>query len=712
MNILNYSRRLPIKTKSFVLINLIAGFLFLIGYFLSLINIPYFLYFLGLIAFFTPGYNIASIFEQITNITQGRLKILLWTIILSFAFNPLIVYTLSLYSGRLISSDFALLGFAIYWVLSFLLLVFFYLWKHHSPTDLSLKWKADRSGLTALSILLAALLVNFFLYRYIPEADGYGCLIKVKNIFANPNTNWISTESRPLFISLTIFLTYVTKISPYWIYKFLLPIIISLTWSFVFIGLSSPIKNFYLKIYASLSFYIFPVIIIELFIIRPQSIFTLFLPIILFLSQDIIRTRKTNFNPYNFFWFLVLLVVSIICTKIHELFIFAIIFVILGLVTFLFDKIKKYLLESVLITSFIIMGAYPWLSQVGFIDLFIHFLEPFCNAIVHPKFDLWFINGYINVDSNEMGWPNYTWILYYFYNLGFSLIFFIPLLFLKRKGITLKFRDYSIYLIGFFIFFSIAEIFPRLGLAYLPDRAWLLAVLSISPIIPSLIDKLEMADTKISLNKTIAFLLIISISSSLLITYLKKGWTTPNDFKVIEFFNNKKEDDAIILIQGVSRPIIKYLTNYQPLIPNEEFIESSDKKYIELMINGENDAQKSALTNQSKTLEKEIEKNISDYLSSESSKQQRERAIGKLNENNQKLNEINQKLNDIQALFKNFDINTSPIYFYYSLDKFDTIYTKRKWWRDYNFYHLNIDLFNKNFPLIYSDKDLYIWKIN
>jgi len=239
----------------------------------------------------------------------------------------------------------------------------------------------------------------------------------------------------------------------------------------------------------------------------------------------------------------------------------------------------------------IILGAYPWLNNFGVIQSLRYFISPFVKILQNPKINLWFIDNYTNVDGNKMGWLGYTWILYYIYNIGIYIpcFFFVCAVTKKYRLITKsKLTKYSsIYILSCLLFFSIAEIFPRLGIAYLPDRAWLFASLSFIFFIPFTINTFEKY-----LRNNLIFLFIMSAIISLLLgwitTYAKQGWTTKNEFDAMKFIKNNTAPDSLIISQASNGPGISYYAKRKFIMPENEFTHTANYSDTENVIKKNN----------------------------------------------------------------------------------------------------------------------------
>src|SRR3989338_3354584 len=131
----------------------------------------------------------------------------------------------------------------------------------------------------------------------------------------------------------------------------------------------------------------------------------------------------------------------------------------------------------------IIFLTLPIPQAIASIGLFFFFsrTESLIRALWSPHPNFLFPQQYVNIDGNQMGWGDFFGVVkYYLFYIGPALLvtFFIILCHIKDNTVRALFRTReSKVLIGIFlVFFTIAEILPRLtGIALLPDRAWVFA---------------------------------------------------------------------------------------------------------------------------------------------------------------------------------------------------------------------------------------------
>ncbi len=692
--------------RKIIYLNLILVTAYTISFLLSFWNFPYFLYILGFLVFFLPGLNLALILEQITRNRQKTAKIFLWSFLFSLTLTPTFIYIFSLWQGRLADEKITLLGFGVWWLFSFVLFFGFYIWRKFKPTDLKIPpYKKHKVFWWALGIFFTIMGIHFLLYHYIPEVDPYHYLIKIQDLI--DRGEFLEKEPRFLFHVFSYSFSFLTKISLYWLFKIFLPLLAG-SLVVVFYQISQPLlKTKLLQLLANLGFMLFPVIILEILIFRPQSLFLISLPIVLYLATNLLKSKGVK----DIYWFLLLLAVSFLGIKIHQFFIFPVLFVLLSLIVFLWPQIKKHPLETFLIVLFALIGFYPWLRDLGIIKQVGNLLKPFWRIMLHPKLDLWFINNYINIDGNRMGWPGYTWIYYYGYNLGIVLPILALTVIIKKVKIDWDLKNNWLYLVSFLAFFLIAEFFPRIGLVFLPDRAWLFASLSLAFFIPILLKNISKAFPEKILSWGVIFLLLISFLVSWGITYAKQGWTTQKEYEAVQFIKKNLPKEAVIVTQSGNSPMVSYFSERLFAKPPEKFFKKNnieeDLNLLESL--PEYISQKKYYLSERESLEATLREDLNQIV------------LIPPNSDNDEMKKLSRTYKKYQKTKKIISVieeerldEKRPIYILYSQDKFTCLYGQREWWKKINFYGANLKKFDQNpeyFEKVYDKNKVIIWKV-
>ncbi|MFA7252992.1 MAG: hypothetical protein WC107_00380 [Patescibacteria group bacterium] len=678
-------------------LNLAIVTLYFVSHLLSLIGFPYISFIAGALVFFLPGLNIALAFEQITNMKQGKILLLLWAYIIGLILTPAVIYSIILLRGVDFNlySTLSSLGIWLITSLIFYLLIFF--WKKNPISELKVKAKdfsKHKFLFISLGISVFLLVINFSLYSFLPEADPYTYLVKLDTIGKTGN---LAPDSRSLFLSFCWSFSSITSIPSYHLFKIVVP----------FLGLAMPLtaylfarkilpKQNLLLILCTLTPFLFPIITVEALITRPQSLFFFTLAPFVYLTSQLLKKRDNLINAY---WLLLLILLTLIGVKIHEFFLFLIVTELLAALYFFWPKAKRYPLESLIVLAFLIFSTLPWLKDSGILPLFNWYIRIFTQHILHPNIDLWFIDHYTNADGNQVGWPGISQIYYYGYNLGIAPLIFIALWIWKKARVNFNFAENWLYLFVFAIFFSVAEVFPRLGFAYLPDRAWLFVSLMLCFFIPHILKALWPKNLSVKVKLAIIFLIGFSILIPASVTYFKQGWVTKEEYKSVKFIENQTPENAIFISQGGNKQLIEYFAERTINSPSDAFFLSSvtDNNYINSV----------EMTDQNDMI-KDIKKNLINDLSDSA--------------NNISNNQINQELENIKSYIVDYQEKLKyatenkavrPVYILYSENKFKSLlYGKRSWWRSYNYYGADLNKFNNSplFSKVYNSDGVTIWK--
>jgi len=690
-----------------IYLNLLIIISYVISYLLFCNNFPYLIYFIGLIVFFLPGLNLSYALEQVFKKTQNS-RIILWTFLFSFILIPALYHGYLLFSKFDLSVKNCLTFFIILTLFSFLVFIFTYFLNKFQKISLIFNRFKLKTYLLIFIFFIIYMVLALVIYPYIPEADSYTYLVKIKDMLSG--TKEYQTELRPLFLSLSFLANHITKISFYWLYKLIFTLVSGLLLIPFYLFAKKYFKNKLLIIICSVAFLLFPVIALELLMFRPQSVFLISYPIFIFLLSEIISDRKNHFSGL-----FLILGLSILGMKIHPFFIFAIFISILAIIYYYWPKIKTKPLMVFLILALILFGLYPWFSDFGIISSFKRYSKPFINALSHPKIDLWFIDSYKNIDGYQMGWPGITAIFYYAYNLGLVTPILIVFSIATKFKTKLFSKENWLYLTSFIVFFTIAEIFPRIGLAFYPDRAWLFASLSLAflimPVIKNLFQKniLKISGSKI--NLILILLICFSIIASWAIIYLKQGWISKNEYQVAKYIKENIEADAVIITQSGNKPLIQYFSDRIYVLPQANFFVENDLNTNQKFINNIPEYLTKKRYNEIR-LEKikaVLEKNYNSLFQNTASVE-KSREIDAFYTNYQKYNTIRNALKEIEEkkLYRK-----RPVYVLYSKDKFNNFYGQRAWWKKNNFYNANLEKFDQNpmYKQIYNQNGILIWKV-
>lgn len=551
-----------------------------------------------------------------------------------------------------------------------------------------------RSLVWSLLAYFLIISVNFLLYRFIPEADGYNYLKHVEKFIQNSNVEGVG--SRPLFTILMASFAIITKFTPYVLFKYVIPLglgTLVIVNYFFLLNHDSKQKNSVILTLLPLTM---PVIVMEILIPRPQSIILLLLPIILYFYYLAIKLR-------NHWLMFISLAVSFVTVLYHELGLFLIVLIPFMLLRYFWSDIRRNPPFAIGLIVYGLIGLYPYLANTNVFGLLMRYATLGWNSLSQGYFRWWFISNYTNVDGNMIGWPGYSWILYYGYNLGLV----VPLIFIwaiRHKHPIISLRNYTGYYIMILMFFVVAEILPRFGLAFLPDRAWLFFEIAFVPLL------ILIAAQLVRRKKwRVAFvgLLVISVGSSFYVTYQKQGWITASEYSATQWINQTTEPNAIIAIQPGNNPLASYYMKREYYIPSakkEDVISSLNtvagnpklvrSDYNQLIVKktallGDLQVAVSGLVNASNQVSAKVSQGRLDVAVSEIIKIQSQIDVYS-----------DEKFNQDQ-----------PVYFLYSSDKDRGLYAQRAWWKIHNWYGFDTGAVDSTYSRVYDQDRVIVWKI-
>jgi hypothetical protein len=677
--------------KSLFKINILTLFLFLLGILIKKSTGVSEIQLLAVlpIIFFLPIYNISFlIFPYLEPID----KIVL-SLISSFPIIGLISDLVYSSSESILNIKIAIL---IFWFVSFIIGLIGLKTQNNNLSKNNNYKPLYWSLIVAFSILV----IIFIIYPFIPEADPYTYIAIVKNIL-NQSPRALNI-SRPLFALTLSAISSISNTDIGLISKFILPLFGLNIILPIYLIARKTLKNNWLIFLATILPITAPVVLTESVITRTQVAILFTLPGILYLLGKSLKERLYWLNSF-------LLLISLILFKFHELALFTILVTLITLIINLFPEIKKSPKVSLAFAILGVIAIHPYLVSSGILANFNSYTNYFISRIWPLHFRLWFISHYTNADGTQIGWPGLSWIEYYGYNLGALIPFLLIFIFvLKQWSKNIFTKDNLPAITSFTLYLGIAEILPRFNIAYLPDRAWPFLILSLALLIPSLLYRLEQILTKNGFVIIISCLIIISFGATIYLNYSKQGWVSQNEYEAAQFIKNNTPKDSIVISQGGNGPLINYYANRtfspQPNIFSAKI--NNDRKITDITNTSKNIANHQLLTNQKETLVSQFNSiNLSGLA------QQKE-----LDQVKNERNILYQQITSINNAFQIKPIHpvsiSSPIYILYSKDKFNNLYGTRLWWREFNSYNADLELFNSdNFKLIYSRDNVDIWKV-
>lgn len=330
-------------------------------------------------------------------------------------------------------------------------------------SQLRLSWP---TALPVLIILLATFL-PILINGYAQDNDAF----LSKTLAYASGTPASILDLRPLFPATLASVSILTSISPFTAFL-VTPLILFLAavlifWDYLRTRLtSSPLQ--YAAVLAIIST---PVTITELAITRPQVILIAYTLPLLIIGTETLRKKSLGYGVAGLLFSLLLLPFHELSAVLIALFLVSIVFNISVLLTQ-----KKLRLRS-LVWAAIIIIPYFFILPLGAVFRQLIGVTSFAQQSVgHLKWEWWFIDSYTSIDGTQLGWPGIGSLYYYLFNGIIFYLFLLGLLIVgkKRKPTNIDGSRTEWYFVlgflGFFFFF--AEIAPRLGFYFLPNRSW------------------------------------------------------------------------------------------------------------------------------------------------------------------------------------------------------------------------------------------------
>ena len=661
---------------------------------------------IGSLAFFLPSLMLALTFEQLIGQSVSVSIIFLWTLISSLILVPSAIY----YFDRILLAGTGVFdtlpAFLMIWILTAILYFIAGLVKKVKSGlfDIRIARKEVHELLLIGLGFILVLLLNFSLYRFIPEADSYWYLIQLQKAQLDPAI--LLHDPRVVFLTFVQLISSLTNIAPYFVMKFVLPLFYLSISGVIYLIARFKIQSTQWRVLVALSPLCFPVILQEALISRPQSLVVLTLVPVLYLVTQL---NKSKIGAENLYWLIFFFVVGVLGLKIHTLMIFVILIAGLAVVRVLWPIFRNQPKLSVIGLFMFTLLSWPWLKSILILGDVPHLLKVSFQALQNNHFTLWFLSHYRNVDNTEVGWPGWTWVIYYGYNLGLVLPIALLWLVSARKINWLKdfYTDnYWSVLVIAGLMIVIAEVLPRFGLAFLPDRAWLFLALCFSMMIPYLLSSIFRQ--RLFIQLMLGVILILSISIGTALTYAKQGWVTLAEYNAMSFVKTTSSS-SVFLGQGSSRPDVEYFGQRRFIQPPDPVFLDNNVDSVEAYLQSQMQDNKSALA---KMHDRQYQLKDEYYLLGDQ--------VGVV-EGVQSQNELIERSDSLTSklaradldslkLQQNYILDTVPVYLIYDETKFNSLYGRRAWWRASNFFGAKTDKFASLYPVVYDKAGVKIWK--
>lgn len=388
-------------------------------------------------------------------------------------------------------------------------------------------------------IFAVAILISILVNPIAQDADNYLTLI-----FKSISTGHNALPSRFIFGSYIELTNRFLNIDIRFIYRNIYVLLFFASTLTLYDYIKRYIKINYWQYLLYLTLLAPAVILSEVNIIRPQvAMIVLTLPVLILAIESI----KND----DILAALVALFLSVIALLFHELGITLLLVSLVALLINLYRLafIKKVISWQQTLLFLIIILPYAYILHVG--DKLLPAIDQIKYALsfIHGlHWRWWFINSYTTVDGVNLGWPGLSFISYYLYNgILLSLVvigIYLTLLYKKTK-IGIWALPATLYLI---IFLAFAEITPRLGLYFLPNRAWVHLMLAVVVLLVLMVEKLNINALKLKwLALSVLATIVIGYGGTIYVAKNNINKVYQGELPVAEFIKTKTPRDAVIL---------------------------------------------------------------------------------------------------------------------------------------------------------------------
>jgi len=399
--------------------------------------------------------------------------------------------------------------------------------------------------------------ITLLIDPFVENSDNY--LTSIQNsILLGAN---IRSAYREFYIPFVALLHFISDVSLVWVYKVFISWLFYLSLGFLFDFIKNNIKNNKLGYLSYLLVIGASVIITEINIVRPQVLLLAFILPILFLNFYTLEQKNFKFGLLALFLSLgisgfhaiglILVLISLISLTIIS---YQIVFI---------DKVFKINAKIIIKWLAIIFPYYYIIQPFRIISSF----SPTIKLLVeHLRTDFhwqwWFLDNYKTIDGFQLGWKGIWAVNYYLYSgiLLLILVILLGIIFKKQLKKTLPLLPVIIFSI---IFFAFAEIMPRLGYFFFPNRAWSFLMLSLIILICGIFAQIKF-DSKRSFNLAIVYLALVIFSGVAATLYLTKntiGEIRWGEMAAIKFVSKEIPPQSIILSSQDNEDLFTYYSN-------------------------------------------------------------------------------------------------------------------------------------------------------
>lgn len=390
-----------------------------------------------------------------------------------------------------------------------------------------------------LVILASAIIFTLFLNPLAQNLDNYLNVLK-QSIILDHNI----LANRQIFVSFIGLATKFLNLDILFVFGNIFVVLFFVSTLYLYDYLKRNIKSQQIVALIYLSLLIPPTILIEINRIMAQvGLLVLTIPVLFLCVESI---KKNNISAS-----IVALAISIVSLLYHEL--SAVLFLV-SLTVFLVNLSRLLFVTKKVSWKYIIpflIVLYPCINALNAGNLFTRILFRIHQALsglngLHWQW--WFINNYKTVEGVQLGWTGIGVALYYLYG-GILLLLILALLI---GFMTYKKIKYERYWIGpatyLCFYFAAAEILPRFGIFFLPNRAWIHMMLAAVILLALLWETLEKNMLKIKyLPLLMLVIILIGCGGTFYLAKNNIYQVYREELPIADFIKNNTPKDALIL---------------------------------------------------------------------------------------------------------------------------------------------------------------------
>lgn len=567
-------------------------------------------------------------------------------------------------------------------------------------------------SLIILSLLALAVVSA---YPFLPESDPYYWMLTAEQAIHTQSLPSL-TEYRPLFSSLAYIFSTTGNIDLYTFFKYLLPFL-SLLILFPALLIVRRLKSLSQQVITFLLPLASASTILYFFLPIPQALISICLTFFVFFLL------YSLYSGRNFFYFFAgsFIFLTYFYHEIASLFFLP--WLLVTMFYYRHDLLRK-IHENKLVTVLLFLLTFSHSSiLLTIVDFFKNWFVRITDSlhIIHTNFT--FPITYTNIDGKAAGWGNFLGVSkYYLFYVGPLVLLIIGILLyvVLTPGYRQSFlqtckkkKEVTILLIIFTIFFSIAEIFPRLlGLALLPERAWGFIGFILIALIPFLWLKTNRHETTLSLLLVGA--LLLNSGAALYINFLKRDTIPPAQYASLLWIRNHLPTERILMVQNNWSTIRTYSRSKVIEVPDQIFY-TNISSFKEAMgeapalppLNDIEDHYKAYLLSSTEilnTLKKEDVSTERAYVA---------RVLRNLSTQSY---DLASQLEERQ-IKRSYNVSEKHIYIYYAAPAHNSLYADRPYYKENETAEPTtfvFDQYPEQFKKIYNDQEnkIFIWEFN